>query len=48
MLLCVALEYSRADQAKGILNGMYQGLGVIDDQFSAQHAGSQPLCEMLA
>ncbi len=48
MLLRVALEYSRADQAKGILNGMYQGLGVIDDQFSAQHAGSQPLCEMLA
>ena len=48
MLLRVALEYSRADQAKGILDRVYQGLGVIDDQFSTQQAGSQPFYEMLA
>ena len=41
MLLCVALENTRADQVNRVGHGMYQGLGVIDDD----SPGSDPLLE---
>ncbi|MCY1377214.1 hypothetical protein D9M69_647720 [compost metagenome] len=42
VFLCIALEDARADQEGGISHGMYQGLGVIDDELAVLDALLQP------
>lgn len=48
MLLCVALENTRADQVNRVGHGMYQGLGVIDDELAGLDGLFQLGHEMLA